>query len=414
MKKANLVLMAALAAAGVVGVVGASLMPATAIAAEKKPTLSDKVRKPLVAAQESMKTEKWNEAATHIQEALAVEGRTPYDDFVINDFAWRIYLKQGKLAESADALEKALATGQTPPENQTQYLKTLTQINLQKRDFPKAVEAGKKYLAANPADREVALQMCQAMYLMKDFAGAKAAAEKLAAESSPPAEQVLTLLLRINYDAKDAAGTTHSLESLVRYYPKQTYWKDLLNDQLFRTRDERALRALYRLMSDTNTLDKGEDYAEMGTMLIAGGFPTEAKQILERGLSANLLQGPAKDRAQADLATATKSAAADAKDLPGAEKALASAKSGNEMVAIGKLYFSTGDHAKAAAAIEKGLAAGGVKDPDDAHLLLGIAYARAGDSAKAGAALDAVKDAQLTDLAHLWKLKLEVAGKSAG
>jgi len=69
----------------------------------------------------------------------------------------------------------------------------------------------------------------------------------------------------------------------VRHYPQPKYWEDLLNEQLFRTKDDRALRGLYRLMSDTNTLDKGDEYSEMGSMLIAGGFPNEAKQVLERG-----------------------------------------------------------------------------------------------------------------------------------
>ena len=56
------------------------------------------------------------------------------------------------------------------------------------------------------------------------------------------------------------------------------------------------------------------------------------------------------------------------------------------MVAIGKLYFSTGDYANAADAIQKGLAKGGVADVDDANTLLGVALVRRGkpaDSARA-------------------------------
>ena len=62
MKKANLVLMAALAAAGLVGVAGGSLLPVSvAVAAEKekpaaKQKLSPAIQKPLVAAQNAMTT----------------------------------------------------------------------------------------------------------------------------------------------------------------------------------------------------------------------------------------------------------------------------------------------------------------------------------------------------------------------
>ena len=42
----------------------------------------------------------------------------------------------------------------------------------------------------------------------------------------------------------------------------------------------------------------------------------------------------------------------------------AAAKTGTQMVAIGKLYFSAGDYANAVDAIQKGLAKGGVADAD--------------------------------------------------
>jgi tetratricopeptide (TPR) repeat protein len=281
------------------------------------------------------------------------------------------------------------------------------QLNLSSKNYAKAIEYGNKYLALNPGDQEAALQVAQATYLLKDYAGAKAAAEKLVAGSAKPNEDALKLLLRANMDLKNDPGAVQALESLVRYYPQPKYWKDVLTYQLFRTKDERGLRALYRLMSDTHTLEKGEDYSEMGSSLIAGGFPNEAKQVLERGMAANVFQGDSKARAQVDLDRARTQAAADAKDLPNADKALAVAKTGNEMVATGKLFFSSGDYAKAADAIQKGLAKGGVTDVEDANLLLGVAYARSGKSAEATTALSAVKDAKLAEVARLWKLKLE-------
>jgi outer membrane protein assembly factor BamD (BamD/ComL family) len=406
--RANLVLTAALAAAGLVGIVGGSLAPATAVAAAaKKNQLSEKVLKPLKAAQDAITAKNWDEAMVHIQEAQAVEGRTAFDDYQINDFAWFVYYQKKQIPEASAALEQVVNSGFVAPEVMPQRLKAVMQLNLSSKNYAKAIEYGNKYLALNPGDQEAALQVAQATYLLKDYAGAKAAAEKLVAGSAKPNEDALKLLLRANMDLKNDPGAVQALESLVRYYPQPKYWKDVLTYQLFRTKDERGLRALYRLMSDTHTLEKGEDYSEMGSSLIAGGFPNEAKQVLERGMAANVFQGDSKARAQVDLDRARTQAAADAKDLPNADKALAVAKTGNEMVATGKLFFSSGDYAKAADAIQKGLAKGGVTDVEDANLLLGVAYARSGKSAEATAALSAVKDAKLAEVARLWKLKLE-------
>ena len=419
MKKANLVLMAALAAAGLVGVTGGSLLPVSvAVAAEKekpaaKQKLSPAVQKPLVAAQNAMNEKNWDEALVQIQAAQAVEPKTPYDAFMVDELGWYVYLQKKDYLKSAEVLERTLASGMVADADKPQRLRALTQMNLQNKQFDKAIAHGTEYLALNPNDAEIALSLAQARYLSNDFKGAKAASEQLVASSPKPSEAALLLALRSNYELKDEPGILRSLEGLVRFYPAPKYWEDLLNAQLYRTKDERGLRSLYRLMNDTDTLDKGEEYAEMGSTLLNGGFPNEAKQILERGLSGNLLQGDSKARAQADLERARTGATADAKEVGTAAAQLAAAKTGTQMVAIGKLYFSAGDYANAVDAIQKGLAKGGVADADDANMLVGIANSRLGKPAEARAAFDAVKAPALVDIARLWKLKLDTAAPAA-
>ena len=377
MTKANLVLMAALAAAGLTGVVGGSLLPVSAaVAADKekdkapKQKLSPAVQKPLVAAQNAMTAKNWDEALAQIQLAQAVEPKTPYDAFMVDELGWYIYLQKKDYVKSAEILERSLASGMVSEADKPQRLRALTQMNLQNKNYPKAIASGTEYMKLNPADAEIALNLAQARYLSDDFAGAKTASEQLVASSAKPAEPALLLALRSNYELKDEAGIIRALEGLVRYYPAPKYWEDLLNAQLYRTKDDRALRALYRLMNDTETLDKGEEYAEMGSTLVTGGYPNEAKAILERGMSANVFQGESKSRAQAELERARTGAAADAKEVGTAAAQLAAAKTGNQMVAIGKLYFSAGDYANAVDAIQKGVAKGGVADLDDAQMVL--------------------------------------------
>ncbi|MBP6106417.1 MAG: tetratricopeptide repeat protein [Steroidobacteraceae bacterium] len=415
MKKANLVLMAALAAAGLVGAAGGSLLPVSvAVAAEKekpaaKQKLSPAVQKPLVAAQNAMNEKNWDEALVQIQAAQAVEPKTPYDAFMVDELGWYVYLQKKDYVKSAEVLERTLASGMVPAADKPQRLRALTQMNLQNKQYEKAIAHGTEYMALNPNDAEIALSLAQARYLSNDYKGAKAASEQLVASSPKPAEAALLLALRSNYELKDEPGIMRSLEGLVRHYPAPKYWEDLLNAQLYRTKDERGLRSLYRLMNDTDTLDKGEEYAEMGGTLVNAGFPNEARQILERGMSANLFQGDSKARAQADLERARTGATADAKDVGTAAAQLAAAKTGAQMVAIGKLYFSTGDYANAVDAIQKGLAKGGVADADDASMLAGIAYSRLGKLTEARAAFDAVTAPALAEIAKLWKLKLDTA-----
>jgi tetratricopeptide (TPR) repeat protein len=422
MNKANLVLMAALAAAGLAGVTGGALLPVTAaVAADKdkdkakaadKQKLSAEVAKPLMAAQKAMNEKDWDTATVEIANAQAIEPKTPYDAFMIDELGWYVHLQKKDYAKSAEALERGLTSGFVPEADRGQRVKALTQMLLQTKQYPKAIEWGTQYLAANPSDSEIALQIAQARYLSNDFAGARTAAEQIIASSPNPPEGAFLLALRTSYETKDAAGTTRALQGLVRHFPQQKYWEDLLNDQLFRTKDDRGLRALYRLMHDTGTLDKADDYAEMGSTLVTGGFPNEAKQVLERGMSSGVFNGDAKGRAQQDLDRAKSGAALDAKELPKAGQQLATAKTADQMVGIGKLYFSQGDYEKAVDAFQQGLAKGGLKDADDANLLLGIAYARLNKPAEAKAAFDAIKTPALAEVAGLWKIKLDVSGET--
>ena len=420
MKKANLVLTAALATAGLVGVTAGSLLPVSvAVAAKKdkdeapKQKLSAEVQKPLMAAQKAMNEKNWDEAATHIAEAQALTSLTPYDSYMIDELGWYVHLQKKDYTKSAEALERSLNSGFVAEADRGQRLKALTQMLLQTKQYPKAVQYGNDYLKVNPTDSELALQLAQARYLSNDFAGAKAAAEQIIASSPKPPEGALLLALRTSYEMKDQPGTTKALEGLVRHYPQPKYWEDLLNDQLFRTKDDRGLRALYRLMQDTGTLDKADDYAEMGSTLVTAGFPHEAKTVLESGMSAGAFTGDARSRAQQDLDRAKSGSSLDAKEIASAPNQLASAKTGAQMIGIGKLYFSNGDYEKAVDALQKGLAKGGVTDNDDANLLLGIAYSRLNRSAEAKAAFDAVKNPTLTEVANLWKLKLDVSGTAA-
>jgi hypothetical protein len=120
----------------------------------------------------------------------------------------------------------------------------------------------------------------------------------------------------------DRPGTLKALEDMIRYYPDKKYWEDLLNAHLFMQNSERDLRALFRLMQDTDTMDKPDEFAEAASVMVAGGFPTEAQHTIEEGMAANVFQGESKQRAQEEFDRAKSGAVADKKELPGADAAL--------------------------------------------------------------------------------------------
>ena len=412
MKRANLILMAALAAAGLVTVGGGLLAPTVAVAADAQ-KIGAKIAKPLRAAQDAIAAKNWDEAAARLAEAAAIEPKSPYEAYLVDELGWFVKLQKKDYQGAADALSRTVTAGFYSAEELPRRYKALTQLNYELKQYPKVIEYGRKVLELAPDSDDVKPLVTMALYLTKDVAGAREFGEQAAASMAKPTEQLLQINLRCNYELKDRAGTRRSLEALVRHYPSPKYWHDLLTDQLYETKSDRDLRALYRLMADVNVLSKAEWFSEMATTLMAGGFPNEAKTILERGMAANAFTGDALSRAQAELQRARASAEADRKDLPRADAALAAAKTGNEMVAYGKLFFSSGEYVKTADAISKGLAKGGVTDADDANALLGIALARSGKGAEAIEAFGRIKDPKLGEIGRLWKLHIETSSQAA-
>jgi len=73
-------------------------------------------------------------------------------------------------------------------------------------------------------------------------------------------------------------------------------------------------------------------------------------------------------------------------------------------VQVGAAYISYGQNDKAVAALTKGIAKGGLKSPDEANLLLGIAQLRQRNSSAAQQSFDKVASSSNSGYARLGKL----------
>ena len=403
MKKAKFVLGALLATASPVAIVlvGATLLPSVAVAQQK---VSASVGKHLKTAQDAIKARRWDQALAAIKQAQGVQPQTAYDAYKTNELLWYVYLQQGRNNDAARVLEQQMASGMMGGGERVQRTKTLAQLYARGGNHGKAVQYANQYLKSAPGDREMQLLIAQSYYQQKDYKNAIAAAEKLT-KSGQPSEDVLQLLLRCNYELGDKAGTARTLEQLLKYYPKPETWRSLINTYLSQTKHDHELVSLYRLAEDTGSLTKARDYTDMAQILVTAGSSIEAQRIMEKGLADNLFEGEDKARAQRTLDAAKRRADADRKTLATLDRTVASARSGEELYSAGKLYFSAGDYAKAADALQKAIAKGGVSDLDDAHMLAGIALARSGRNADAQKQFDAIKDPKFAEIGKLWKIR---------
>jgi hypothetical protein len=277
------------------------------------------------------------------------------------------------------------------------------------KEYPKVIEMGNKYLETNP-DPEIGTLVGNAYYAVDDFPNTRRVMTEVVAKqeagSKPPEEITYRILQGACIKLKDNACITDQLEKLVIHYPKQQYWQDLMGLLMAQTKNNHQLLNMWRLADGANILQDPAEYLEMAQLAIGQGLPGEAQAVLEKGSQKGACTTASQKQQLNQLMTEAKQAVALDKSTLDKQDVAARAKpTGDNDVKLGAAYLSYGELPKAVEALQRGMSKGGVKNPDDAGLLLGIAHLRAGNKAEAAKAFGTVnKDATMTRIAKLWLL----------
>jgi len=392
---------------------------APAAAAEEQ-KVNAKVGKPLQDAIAAGQAKKWDEAYGKLREAQAVEGKTPFEEFKINQILAWVLINQKKYGEAAGAYEKILDSGFLSGEEADQNLKTLVQLNLQAKQYPKAMEYLQRWLKAHPNDTDMTFVLAQLQAQSSQFRQAKETVEGLIAASEKNGQKPKEDWLKMDYLANSKLNsdpqrldkpTLAAVEKLLRYYPSPTYWEAYLaglKQQIAQTPNSDGTKfQLYRLMLEVGALKNSDDYIELAQLANSFGYPGEAVSVLEAGFNNKVLgvNEQSKERENRLLASMKKNADADRAQLPALDKKARAAANGQDDVILGEAYLGYGQTQQAIEALERGIKEGGVKKPEQAEMALGIAYLRNKQKDQARGAFKQVPaDTDLGRIASLWML----------
>ena len=402
---AALILGAAVAASAV-------LVPATsAFAQEKGPKNSPALAKPLAAANEALKAKNYSDAITKLRAAESVPGKTPADQYIIDEMLAFAYIKTQNYPEAAKVMEAKLDSGLTPQSEQPTLVKQLATINYQIKNYDKAVDFGNRAIKGGYADDQIKTIVGQSYYLKGDWKNTQKFESEIVNNQikagQTPTNESLALIYSACTKLNDEPCQTAAVEKMVTYYPKPETWAQLLYGIRKDTSgNETDLFQTYRLMLDTDVLKDPTDYTEMAELALDAGSPGDAQNVLEKAQAKNVFTDQrSKDRAQRLLDSAKKRATADQAGLPKFEKEADAATTGEKNFAAGRAYLGYGQYDKAVDQLSKALSKGGVKNEADARLTLGIAQLKAGHKDDAVKTFKAVKgDPALERLANLWGL----------
>jgi hypothetical protein len=366
------------------------------------------VGKPLQQAADLLKGGKAKEALAKVREAEAVPGRTPAEQLTIDRMKAAAAQRAGDYTTAVQALESI--AGKASGSELGLVAEQLASAYVQLKNNAKATEWMNKAIAAgnnSPTIKQLQtyLQSASGDYaaIARDASAAVSAAEQ---GGRRPEEADLLRLADAQLRTNNANGYLASLEKLVAYYPKKDYWNAYLG-RLPRKPGfgDRFALDVMRLRLATGTLTKAEDFMEMAQLSLQAGLPAEALRIIEQGYKAGALgtgAEAARHQRLKDLAAKRNDELKAALAANGNEAD--AQKNGEDLVKLGTQYVSYGEVDKGIALIEKGIAKGGMKHPDDAKLRLGMAQLQSPrGKASATQTLRSVKGSDgVADIARLW------------
>jgi len=384
------------------------IVPASA---QDKRTARPEIGRPVQEAQQLLKKKDYATALAKLAQAEKVANPTPYERYIIVATRAGIDLASGDESGAIAALEAVLATGVTNQDETAQCLAVLVKLEFRLKDNAKTIAYAQRYIKAGGSDDEPRRLMAEAYFVEKDFAAsAKVLRELIAAQKraqKTPSEDLLLTLAACDFEQKNMPAFAAGLENLISYYPKPRYWSDLLAAVAkLPGFSNRLTLDLDRLKLETGVMDQPQLYVDAAELALEQGFPGDAKSFLAKGYAAGVLgKGGAADRQKRLVDMAGRQSDEDIKSLPQAATEAAAASNGTAWEKLGEAEASYGHDEAAVAALEKAIAKGGLKYPDDAKLHLVIAYLRAGQAAKAKALFAGMSGADGTrDLARLWFL----------
>ena len=362
----------------------------TAVAAEEQakkkpqetrrtPALRNKVYEKLAGAQEAAEAKDWAEARKILDDMIDDSGKRALNSYelanVYNLYAF-VYYSAEDYKNALKAYEKVVAQPDIPLAMEINTKYTIAQLYFVQEDWKKGIAALKEWFAVTetpPASAYVLLS--QGYYQLKDYDNALFNVEKAINmykdKDKIPKEQWYNLARFLYFDKNDVNSTVAILEEMLQYFPKKQYWVQLSHMYGEQKKEGKQLAAMDTAYVQ-DMLDKGSEQITIAYLYLNAEVPYRAARVLDKGLKNESIE--AKSKNYEILGNAWRQAQEIKKAIPAMELAAAKSDSGELYARLGNVYLDGDQFKKAISSINKGLSRGGVKRPDTARLVLGMAY----------------------------------------
>ncbi len=361
----------------------------SAIAAQEKkkdarktrrtPALRNKVYEKLAEAQAAAEEKDLAKAEKILNGMIASGGKRALNSYelanVYNLYAFIYYLRED-YANALKAYENVVAQPDIPIAMEVNTKFTIAQLYFVQEQWQKGINALLDWFRATESPNANAyVLLAQGYYQTKDYDKALFNVEKAISiykeKDKLPKEQWFNLARFLYFEKNDINKTVDILEELLVYYPKKQYWVQLSHMYGEQQKESEQLSAMETAYVQ-GMLDRSTEQVTMAYLYLNAEVPYKAARVMDKGLTNKSIEGKSKNWEIAG--SAWRQAREIDKAIPAMEEAAAGSDQGELYTRLGNVYLDGDQFKKAITALNKGLSRGGVKRPDTARLVLGMAY----------------------------------------
>lgn len=358
-----------------------------------------------------------NGAMAKLKEADAVPDHSDYDNYIIAKFQGYCGISLQDYALATSAYEAMADSPALTDEDSKSTLHNAILLAAQAKHFDKAMGYAKRLEALGGMDDKTYAAAAQSSYFLNDMTGAQTYAQKsidlAKAAGKQPEQAALEIVMSASAKQNNQQGAEQMLEELALNYNDPDNWGKLI-EVAYGTKGLGDLNTLYlaRLRYRAGAMKDADDYTLHAAIANQMGYPGEARDVLQAGISNGKLSSA---KGGSLLSAARTSAAADERSLPTIAKSAAASKTGEQDVKLAEDYYGLGRYSEAADAATRAISKGGMKDPTEGNMVLGMTYVGQKKYAEAQAEFDKVKAGEARNkVAHLWSLYAQAQLKKAG
>ena len=299
---------------------------------------------------------------------------TEYEQANVLNYIGFVYYNQDDIENAIRTYDKMVTIPSLEPQLLKQTTYTLAQLNMMEERYQRTLDLLNKWFAmeTNPAPEPFVLK-AQVFYHLeryKEMIEPIETAMRIAREREKEVKEDWYVLLNFAYFQQEDYRKVRDIQKiLLQNWPKKRYWFSLAGAYTELGEDQNLIAA-YDAAFTQGLLEKESEFVTMAQLFMQREVPYKAATLLEEQMNKGVVAKNEKNYRL--LSQAWSLSMEDQKAIPALQQAARLSSDGELDVRLANAYLNVGEYEECAKSARNGLRKGGLKNPDNAQISLGM------------------------------------------